>query len=109
MLGIVLGVAGASFAIALPMVSYWYPPEHQGMALGLAGAGNSGTVLRLAVCAHARGRAGLAQCAWASPRCRWLAVFVLFFVLRQKQPELSAAQVACRLRTASEDRPTLGG
>lgn len=44
-LGVVLGVAGASFAIALPMVSYWYPPEHQGMALGLAGAGNSGTVL----------------------------------------------------------------
>ena len=23
----------------------WYPPEHQGTALGLAGAGNSGTVL----------------------------------------------------------------
>lgn len=45
LLGAVLGVAGASFAIALPMVSYWYPPEHQGMALGLAGAGNSGTVL----------------------------------------------------------------
>jgi NNP family nitrate/nitrite transporter-like MFS transporter len=37
-------VAGASFAIALPMVSYWYPAEHQGTALGLAGAGNSGTV-----------------------------------------------------------------
>jgi NNP family nitrate/nitrite transporter-like MFS transporter len=44
-LGLVLGVAGASFAIALPMVSYWYPLEHQGTALGLAGAGNSGTVL----------------------------------------------------------------
>ncbi len=44
LLGVVLGVAGASFAIALPMVSYWYPPEHQGTALGLAGAGNSGTV-----------------------------------------------------------------
>lgn len=43
-LGLVLGVAGASFAIAMPMVSYWYPPEHQGVALGLAGAGNSGTV-----------------------------------------------------------------
>ena len=43
--GALLGVAGASFAIALPMVSYWYPPEHQGTALGLAGAGNSGTVL----------------------------------------------------------------
>ena len=44
LLGAILGVAGASFAIALPMVSYWYPPEHQGTALGLAGAGNSGTV-----------------------------------------------------------------
>lgn len=43
-LGVVLGVAGASFAIALPMVSYWYPPQYQGVALGLAGAGNSGTV-----------------------------------------------------------------
>jgi NNP family nitrate/nitrite transporter-like MFS transporter len=44
-LGIVLGLAGASFAVALPMASAWYPPEHQGTALGLAGAGNSGTVL----------------------------------------------------------------
>jgi len=45
LLGIVLGVAGASFAIALPLASRWYPPEHQGLALGIAGAGNSGTVL----------------------------------------------------------------
>ncbi len=44
-LGVVLGVAGASFAVALPLASYWYPPEHQGTALGIAGAGNSGTVL----------------------------------------------------------------
>lgn len=42
--GVVLGVAGASFAVALPLASRWYPPEHQGTALGLAGAGNSGTV-----------------------------------------------------------------
>jgi len=41
---VVLGVAGASFAVALPLASYWYPPEHQGTALGIAGAGNSGTV-----------------------------------------------------------------
>jgi len=44
-LGVVLGVAGASFAVALPLASYWYPPQHQGAALGIAGAGNSGTVL----------------------------------------------------------------
>jgi NNP family nitrate/nitrite transporter-like MFS transporter len=44
-LGIFLGVAGASFSAALPLASRWYPPEHQGKALGIAGAGNSGTVL----------------------------------------------------------------
>ena len=44
-LGLVLGVAGASFAVALPLASRWYPPKYQGLALGLAGAGNSGTVL----------------------------------------------------------------
>lgn len=43
--GVVLGFAGASFAVALPLASRWYPPEHQGTALGIAGMGNSGTVL----------------------------------------------------------------
>jgi NNP family nitrate/nitrite transporter-like MFS transporter len=43
--GVLLGVAGASFAVALPLASRWYPPEHQGLALGIAGAGNSGTAL----------------------------------------------------------------
>ncbi|WP_026019822.1 nitrate/nitrite transporter [Komagataeibacter europaeus] len=42
---LVLGVAGASFAIALPLASAWYPPQYQGTALGIAGAGNSGTAL----------------------------------------------------------------
>ncbi|HEX5803982.1 MAG TPA: nitrate/nitrite transporter [Azospira sp.] len=42
-LGGFLGVAGASFAAALPLASRWYPPEHQGTAMGIAGAGNSGT------------------------------------------------------------------
>jgi len=43
--GVFLGMAGASFAVALPLASRWYPPQHQGTALGIAGAGNSGTVL----------------------------------------------------------------
>lgn len=44
-IGLLLGVAGASFAVALPMASRWYPPKYQGLALGIAGAGNSGTIL----------------------------------------------------------------
>ncbi len=42
--GVILGFAGASFAVALPLASRWYPAEHQGTALGIAGMGNSGTV-----------------------------------------------------------------
>src|SRR4051812_10568297 len=44
MIGILLGVAGASFAAAIPMASRWYPPQLQGLAMGIAGAGNSGTL-----------------------------------------------------------------
>ena len=43
-LGVILGFAGASFAIALPMAGRWYSGEHQGKAMGIAGMGNSGTV-----------------------------------------------------------------
>ncbi|WP_122564048.1 nitrate/nitrite transporter [Pseudomonas viridiflava] len=45
LLGVFLGMAGASFAVALPLASQWYTPQHQGKAMGIAGAGNSGTVL----------------------------------------------------------------
>lgn len=45
LVAVMLGIAGASFAVALPMASRWYPPEYQGLAMGIAGAGNSGTVL----------------------------------------------------------------
>ena len=44
LLGVFLGVAGSAFAVSLPLASQWYPPEHQGTAMGIAGAGNSGTV-----------------------------------------------------------------
>ena len=45
LLGTALGVAGASFAVALPQASRWYPPRYQGIVMGIAGAGNMGVVL----------------------------------------------------------------
>jgi len=45
LLGCLLGVAGASFAVALPQASRWYPPRFQGLVMGIAGAGNMGVVL----------------------------------------------------------------
>jgi NNP family nitrate/nitrite transporter-like MFS transporter len=44
-IGFLLGIAGASFAVALPLAGRWYPAEHQGLAMGIAGAGNSGTLV----------------------------------------------------------------
>lgn len=38
-----LGTAGASFAVGVPFVSRWFPPERQGTALGIYGIGNIGT------------------------------------------------------------------
>ncbi|MXX10820.1 MAG: NarK/NasA family nitrate transporter [Nitrospira sp. SB0677_bin_15] len=43
--GFLLGAAGASFAVALPVASRAYPSEHQGLAMGIAATGNSGVLL----------------------------------------------------------------
>jgi NNP family nitrate/nitrite transporter-like MFS transporter len=83
--GLMLGVAGASFAVALPLASRWYPPEHQGVAMGIAGAGNSGTVLtmllapRLAEHVGWQGVIGLAAIPISI-------TFVLFFFLAKESP-----------------------
>jgi NNP family nitrate/nitrite transporter-like MFS transporter len=44
-MGVLLGIAGASFGVALSLGSGWYPAKYKGLAMGIAGAGNSGTVL----------------------------------------------------------------
>jgi MFS transporter, NNP family, nitrate/nitrite transporter len=88
-LGWVLGLAGASFAVALPLASAWYPPEHQGTALGLAGAGNSGTVLAalfapgLAVALGWQNVVGLAALPLA-------VVLIVFIVLAKDSPATPA-------------------
>lgn len=45
LVGILLGLAGSSFAVALPLAGRTYPARYQGTAMGIAAAGNSGTVL----------------------------------------------------------------
>jgi NNP family nitrate/nitrite transporter-like MFS transporter len=44
-LGFFLGAAGSSFAVGVPFVNRWYPPERRGFALGIYGMGMGGTVL----------------------------------------------------------------
>jgi NNP family nitrate/nitrite transporter-like MFS transporter len=99
--GLLLGVAGASFAISLPLASRWYPPRHQGLAMGIAGAGNSGTVLttlfapRLAEHVGWQGVLGLALIP--------VTLALLAFVLLAKEPPARERTV-----TGAELRALLG-
>ena len=43
--GLVLGLGGASFAVGVPFVNAWFPPERRGFALGVYGMGNIGTAI----------------------------------------------------------------
>jgi MFS transporter, NNP family, nitrate/nitrite transporter len=44
-MGVLLGIAGASFGVALSLGSGWFPRQYKGLAMGIAGAGNSGTAV----------------------------------------------------------------
>ena len=83
--GLLLGIAGASFAAALPLASSWYPPEHQGLAMGIAGAGNSGSLMatlfapRLAQAIGWRNVLGLVIIPIA-------VVWIAFFILAKNAP-----------------------
>ncbi|MGW7532464.1 MFS transporter [Amycolatopsis sp. NPDC054798] len=43
--GFFLGLGGTTFAIGVPFVNAWFPPERRGLALGVFGAGMGGTAL----------------------------------------------------------------
>jgi NNP family nitrate/nitrite transporter-like MFS transporter len=89
--GLLLGTAGASFAVALPLASRWYPPQRQGLAMGVAAAGNSGTVItnllapRLATMVGWQAVLGLAMIPLTL-------VLVTFILLAKERPRPAAAR-----------------
>ena len=48
-MGVLLGIAGASFGVALSLGSGSFPARHKGLAMGLVGAGNVGTAVSVLV------------------------------------------------------------
>jgi len=83
--GLLLGIAGASFAAALPLASAWYPPEHQGLAMGIAGAGNSGTLLATLFAPRLAEAFGW-HSVFAFAMLPVAAVWLLFFCLAKNAP-----------------------
>jgi NNP family nitrate/nitrite transporter-like MFS transporter len=43
--GLFLGIGGTAFAVGVPFVSAWFPPERRGLAIGVFGAGMGGTAI----------------------------------------------------------------
>ncbi len=44
-IGLFVGLAGGSFSVGTPYVARWFPPHRKGMAMGVYGAGNSGSAV----------------------------------------------------------------
>jgi MFS transporter, NNP family, nitrate/nitrite transporter len=43
--GFFLGIGGTAFAVGVPLVNAWFPPERRGLALGVFGMGMGGTAI----------------------------------------------------------------
>jgi len=89
--GLLLGIAGASFAVALPLASRWYPAQHQGLAMGIAGAGNSGTALATLFAPRIAEHIGW-QTVFGGALIPLLAVMGLFYIMAKDNPRQPKAK-----------------
>ena len=86
-LGLLLGIAGASFVVALPLASRWYPPEKQGLAMGIAGTGNSGTLIAALAAPRIAAHVGW-HATFGLAAIPVVVVWVLFAILAKEPPPL---------------------
>ena len=88
-IGLLLGLAGASFAVSLPLASRWFPPERQGIAMGIAGAGNCGTVVTALVAPRLAAHFGW-HATMGLATIPVLVAFLVFLLLAHDSPEQPA-------------------
>lgn len=50
--GFFLGIGGTAFAVGVPFVSAWFPPERRGLAIGIFGMGMGGTAISALTTVH---------------------------------------------------------
>ena len=105
LLGVILGVAGASFAVALPQASRWYPAKYQGIVMGIAGAGNSGVVLAALFVPTLAEWFGL-QKVFGVMLIPLAIVFVVYSVLVKDAPDKRAPVTLANYAAVLRDRDT---
>src|SRR5512140_314396 len=89
--GFFIGIALASFSVGVGFVSGWYPPERQGFALGVYGAGNIGQSLAAFGSPFIAAAAGLRWGFWTFGVLLtiWL---VIFIIMARNAPRKSAVK-----------------
>jgi len=88
--GFLLGFAGASFAVGVPFVNGWYPPERQGYALGVYGVGMGGTTVAGLTAPSIADEWGLAAPFWVAVALV-VATLVAFVLVARDAPHPAAA------------------
>lgn len=98
-MGVLLGIAGASFGVALSLGSGWFPPQHKGLAMGLVGAGNVGTAVSVLVAPPLANWLGW-QAVYGVAAVAILLPMLVMIVLAKEPPDVDAhanfrAHIAC--------------
>jgi NNP family nitrate/nitrite transporter-like MFS transporter len=85
-LGFLLGFAGAAFAVGVPFVNGWYPPERQGVTLGIYGMGMGGTVIAGLTAPGIADAWGLAAPLWIAAALVAVTGVVFWLLARDARP-----------------------
>lgn len=88
-----VGIAGGSFSVGVAYVSRWFPPEKQGAALGVFGAGNVGAAVTKFLAPTIMVTSG-----WQTVALIWAAaigiVGVLFYIFAEDDPDLASRRAS---------------
>lgn len=83
-----IGIAGGSFSVSITYVSKFFPPEKQGSALGIVGAGNVGAAVTKFAAPVI-----MASMGWKSVATIWslalVAAAVIFYLFTKDDPDLA--------------------
>ncbi|MBV8619329.1 MAG: NarK/NasA family nitrate transporter [Curvibacter sp.] len=88
-MGVLLGVAGASFGVAMSLGSGSFPPRYKGLAMGIVGAGNVGTAVAALLAPLLAQRYGW-QAVYGLASLSVAAPALVMVVFAQEPPDLAA-------------------
>jgi MFS transporter, NNP family, nitrate/nitrite transporter len=104
-LGFLLGVTGASFAVGVPFVNRWYDSSRQGFALGIYGMGMGGTVIAALSAPKMAKEWGLATPFWVAAALM-ASITIVFWLVARDAP--ATASPPSKLSFTAPLRPFRG-